>query len=86
MQQNGFTYKLIIGEDGKIWSWGLDPAGNEVVSRDLDAITILDKFVEEHPDFSPFGAKASLSVTGFEGIMGYRTHTESEGWTAEKED
>ncbi len=85
MLQNGFTYKLIIGEDGKLWSWGLDPQGNEVVSRDLDAITILDKFVEEHPDFSPFGAKASLSVTGFEGIMGYRTNTESEGWTAEKE-
>ena len=85
MLQNGFTYKLILGEDGKIWSWGLDPAGNEVISRDLDAITILDKFVEEHPDFSPFGAKACLSVTGFEGIMGYRTHTESEEWTAEKE-
>ena len=45
MLDNGFTYKLIIGEDGKLWSWGLDPQGNEVVSRDLDAVTILDKFV-----------------------------------------
>ena len=57
MLANGFTYKLIIGEDGKLWSWGKDPQGKEVVSRDLDAVTILDKFVEEHPDFSPFGAK-----------------------------
>ena len=47
MLGNGFTYKLILGEDGKVWSWGLDPAGNEVVSRDLDAIPMLDKFVEE---------------------------------------
>ena len=23
MLENGFTYKLILGEDGKIWSWGL---------------------------------------------------------------
>ena len=85
MLENGFTHKLVIGEDGKIWSWGLDPQGNEVVSQDLDAITILDKFVAEHPDFSPFGAKACLGVTGYEGVFGYRTQTESEGWTEEKE-
>ena len=82
---DGFTYKLIFGEDGKLWSWGLDPAGNEVVSRDLDAITILDKFVEEHPDFSPFGAKGCLSITGYEGILGYRTQTDRENWTDERE-
>ena len=85
MLENGFTYKLIIGEDGKLWSWGLDPQGNEVISRDLDAVTILDKFVEEHPDFSPFGAKGCLSLTGYEGILGYRTQTDRENWTAERE-
>ena len=77
MLQNGFAYKLILGEDGKIASWGKDPQGNEVVSRDLDAIPILDKFVEEHPDFSPFGAKGCLSLTGYQGILGYRTQTDS---------
>ncbi len=85
MLGNGFSYKLILGEDGKVWSWGLDPAGKEVVSRDLDAIPILDKFVEEHPDFSPFGAKGCLSLTGYEGILGYRTQTSTEGWTEEQE-
>ena len=25
MLANGFTYKLVIGEDGKIASWGKDP-------------------------------------------------------------
>ncbi len=85
MLENGFTYKLILGEDGAIWSWGLDPQGNEVVSQDLDAITILDKFIREHPDFSPFGAKACLAVTGYEGILGYRTQTDKENWTAERE-
>ena len=86
MLENGFAYKLILGEDGKIASWGLDPQGKEVVSRDLDAIPMLDKFVEEHPDFSPFGAKACLSVTGYEGILGYRTQTDSTiQWTDEME-
>ena len=86
MLENGFTYKLIIGDDGKIASWGKDPQGNEVVSRDLDAIPMLDKFVEEHPDFSPFGAKASLSLTGYCGILGYRTQTEKEDQSAEHEE
>ncbi|MBQ9329409.1 MAG: hydrolase [Oscillibacter sp.] len=85
MLENGLTYKLILGEDGKIASWGLDPQGNEVVSRDLDAIPILDKFVEEHPDFSPFGAKGCLSLTGYEGILGYRTQTDTKSWSAEQE-
>ena len=85
MLANGFTYKLIIGEDGKLWSWGKDPQGKEVVSRDLDAVTILDKFVEEHPDFSPFGAKGCLSLTGYEGILGYRTQTDKDDQTPERE-
>ena len=85
MLENGFAHKLIIGEDLKIASWGRDPQGGEVVSRDLDAILMLDKFVEEHPDFSPFGAKASLSLTGYCGILGYRTQTEREDQSAEHE-
>lgn len=84
MLTNGFTHKLII-EDGKICSWGLDPQGKEVISRDLDAIPILDKFVEEHPDFSPFGAKGALALTGYEGILGYRTQTDTKNWTPEQE-
>ncbi len=86
MLENGFAYKLILGEDGKVTSWGLDPDGNEVTSRDLDAIPALDKFVEEHPDFSPFGAKACLSLTGYQGILGYRTQTDGDvEWTGELE-
>ena len=85
MLENGMTYKLVIGEDLKIASWGKDPQGSEVVSRDLDAIPILDKFVEEHPDFSPFGAKGCLSLTGHEGTLGYRTQTDTKEWDDAKE-
>ncbi|WP_312615105.1 polysaccharide deacetylase family protein [Oscillibacter sp.] len=85
MLKDGLTYKLMIGDDGLIWSEGKDPQGNEVISQDLDALPILDKFVREHPDFSPFGAKGSLSLTGYCGILGYRTQTDTKNWTAEQE-
>ena len=85
MLENGFTYTLLLGDDGKIASRGRNPQGGEVISRDLDAIPILDKFVEEHPDFSPFGAKGCLSLTGYAGILGYRTQTDTQSWSAEQE-
>ena len=75
MRDTGFTFKLIVGDDGNLWSWGLDPQGKVVISQDLDAITILDKFVRAHPDFSLNGAKGCLNLTGYEGILGYRTQT-----------
>ncbi|MDR1217404.1 MAG: hydrolase, partial [Oscillospiraceae bacterium] len=49
MLPEGFPYKLIVGYDGEIYSYGLDPDGKEVFSQELDAVPILDKFVEEHP-------------------------------------
>lgn len=85
MQVYGFTWKLIIGDDGRLWSWGKDPQGNEVISQDLDAVTILDKFVREHPDFSPYGTKGCIALTGYQGIFGYRTMTEREDTSAEHE-
>ena len=76
MLEDGFTYKLIIGDDGLIWTEGKDPQGNEVISQDLDATTILDKFVREHPDFSSLAA--AVSSHGILRILGYRTQTERE--------
>jgi hypothetical protein len=73
MIENGFTHKLIIGGDGEIWSYGLDPAGSEVVTKELDAITILNEFVRERPDFSLNGVKGCLCLTGYQGVLGYRT-------------
>lgn len=80
MLDNGLTYKLVV-RDGEIWSYGLDPEGNPVYSQDLDAVTILDKFVKEHPDFSLNGAKGCLCLTGYEGILGYRTMTDINNMT-----
>lgn len=77
MRENGFVYKLVLDDNGNIASWGLNPDGNEVVAYDLDIVTILDAFVAKHPDFSHNGAKGVLGLTGYEGILGYRTQAGS---------
>lgn len=77
MLEEGFTSKLVLGTDGEIWAQCTDPYTQEAfLTQDLDAITILDKFIREHPDFSPNGVKGCLSLTGYQGILGYRTQND----------
>lgn len=77
MLEQGFTSKLVVGEDGDIWAECTDPhTGETFLTQDLDATTILDKFVREHPDFSLNGAKGCFSLTGYQGILGYRTQND----------
>ncbi|HEX3029576.1 MAG TPA: polysaccharide deacetylase family protein [Clostridia bacterium] len=73
MIENGDVYKLVLDKDGNVATYSKTPKGEEVISRDNEIIPILDKFVEEHPDFSFRGAKGTLALTGYEGILGYRT-------------
>ncbi len=77
MLEQGFTSKLLVGDDGEIWAQCTDPyTGETFLTQDLDATPILDKFVLEHPDFSLNGAKAVIGLTGYQGILGYRTQTD----------
>ena len=74
MLEEGFTSKLVVGDDGEIWAACTDPyTGEAFLTKELDATPILDTFVYEHPDFSLNGAKAIFSLTGYCGILGYRT-------------
>ncbi len=74
MLEEGFTSKLVVGDDGEIWAECKEPYTGEVfLTKELDATPILDTFVYEHPDFSLNGAKAIFSLTGYCGILGYRT-------------
>jgi len=83
MSGDGFMEKYIIGEDGSIWASGVDPKGNPVVSQDYAVITLLDKFVRDNPGFSLGGVKGCIALTGYEGILGYRTHTDRNNDTQE---
>ena len=77
MLAEGFTSKLVVGDDGQIWAECTDPYTKETfLTKDLDATTLLDEFVLAHPDFSLNGAKAIFSLTGYQGILGYRTQND----------
>lgn len=72
MENGGFARKLVL--DGNIVKTEvLTPQGNIVITDNGDVVPIIDAFVKEHPDFSLNGAKGIIGLTGFEGILGYRT-------------
>lgn len=73
MIQNGTVHKLILDKEGKIATYSKNPEGKEIIAYDNEIVPILDRFVEEHPDFSFRGAKGVIALTGYEGILGYRT-------------
>lgn len=72
----GFASRLVLDENGNLTSEMVDAEGN-VVTGSFDLVTVLNDFVAEHPDFSYRGAKATLAVTGYDGLFGYRTDPET---------
>ena len=72
MKGAGYADKMIVGDDGRPTLHYTDEDGNESVG-DYDLVPILDKFIDEHPDFSYKGHKACLVFTGYNGVLGYRT-------------
>lgn len=51
----------------------IDSTGN-AVTGEFDMVPILESFIKKYPDFSYRGAKATLALTGYNGLFGYRTH------------
>ncbi len=69
---DGFASRIVIGEDGYPTCEYMDENGN-ITYGDYDLVPLLEKFIQEHPDFSYHGARAILGMTGYEGVFGYRT-------------
>ncbi|WP_312194072.1 polysaccharide deacetylase family protein, partial [Exiguobacterium sp.] len=67
MEGDGFAKNLKV-KDGKIV--------NEMVGKPdgaYDLVPLVDAFVQSHPDFSYKGAKGLLGITGYNGVLGYRS-------------
>jgi len=67
---DGFATRLVV-QNGEIKAEYINSSGETLVG-DYDLVPILESFIKEHPDFSYRGARATLAVTGHEGIFGYR--------------
>ncbi|RAX47858.1 polysaccharide deacetylase [Arthrobacter sp. AQ5-05] len=72
MEDDGFASKLLIDGDGKVTSEYVDAAGKKHIGA-YDMPPVVDEFVEKHPDFSYRGSKSILALTGYNGVLGYRT-------------
>lgn len=68
----GYASKMVLDENGKPKCEYIQEDGTTVVG-DYDAVPLLDKFIEEHPDASYKGAKGTIALTGYNGVLGYRT-------------
>ncbi|MHB8065366.1 MAG: polysaccharide deacetylase family protein [Ruminiclostridium sp.] len=85
MEKDGFAKRLVLDGKGELASLINTPKGEEIVSPDGDVVPILNNFVALNPDFSYKGAKGTLALTGYEGILGYRTNHDNPSWEEEKE-
>lgn len=72
MEGSGCARKILLDDRGKPVCEYMDQDGTVWIGE-YDLVPILDRFVEEHPDFSYRGAKAILALTGYNGVLGYRT-------------
>lgn len=69
---DGIATKLVIDEEGKVRNEYVQDDGSTVVG-DYDVVPLIDRFVEAHPDFAYHGHKGIVALTGYNGILGYRT-------------
>ena len=72
MDGDGYATKLVLDDEGKVRNEYVEDDGTVSVG-DYDMVPLIDRFVEQHPDFSYRGAKGIVALTGYNGILGYRT-------------
>lgn len=68
----GIAEKLIIDDSGKVKCIYTDESG-EKHTGDYDVVPLLSTFIDNHPDFSYHNAHCIIALTGYNGVLGYRT-------------
>ncbi len=85
----GYASKMVLDENGEPTCEYIQADGT-VVTGAYDVVPIMDAFVKEHPDASYKGAKGIIALTGYNGVLGYRTDmsytaiTDDLNWTKVK--
>jgi hypothetical protein len=67
-RERGQPWRLVADLGGRV-RVEVHDAGSVRLSDD-DVVPMVDRFVEEHPEFSADGAKGVLALTGYEGLFG----------------
>ena len=72
MDGDGYASRLVLDSNGDVKCEYIEEDGSVSVG-DYDMVPLIDTFVKEHPDFSYQGRKGILAMTGYNGVLGYRT-------------
>lgn len=87
MRKNGNVNRLVLNENKEVISESTDDHGKTVKSSQEAIVPILNEYVKEHKDFSYKGAKGVVALTGYEGVLGYRTNElDSKDYEKRKQD
>jgi hypothetical protein len=77
----GRVDRLVV-KNGKLFTYTKLKDGTDFYSDDNEVFTILENFIELHPDFSFSGARCVVAPSGYAGLFGY--NTTSKATAAEK--
>ena len=69
----GMVDKIIIDSEGNIAA-STTFGKHTDISYNKEFICILESFINKNPDFSINGARGTINLTGYDGILGYRTN------------
>ncbi|MFE8064758.1 polysaccharide deacetylase family protein [Priestia aryabhattai] len=72
MEGDGFAKRLILNKKGNLTN-EMELEDGSIVTGSYDVAPLLEDFIDEHPDFSYRGAKGIIALTGYNGVLGYRT-------------
>ena len=72
MDGDGFPSKLLLDENGQVKNEYTDADGTRSIGA-YDMVPLIDAYVAKHPDFSYRGSKGIVALTGYNGVLGYRT-------------
>ena len=72
MEGDGFATNLFVAPDGRVLNNYTDAQG-VTHQGSYDVMPMIDDFVREHPDFSHDGARGVIALTGYNGVLGYRS-------------
>ncbi len=79
----GMIDKLILDKNGNLASFTKNKSPQ--INYDDEFVLIMENFIKDHPDFSFKGARGVLCLTGYDGILGYRTQIKNPAHKLEQE-
>ncbi|MCR5845296.1 MAG: polysaccharide deacetylase [bacterium] len=75
MEGDGFPTRIVLDEDG-VPRCEMTMQDGTVEIGSFDHVPLLEDFIAEHPDACYKGARGIIALTGYDGVLGYRTDEE----------